>query len=285
GEAPSSGDLEAEESAPDVRSIEDAAKRRAERRRIAVTPPGARAMTPQPVPRLEQPSPSSQQPAVKESGEGPALEEMPRDAEQTAAPQPDREPLFLTAPFPEPASTTAEPEEVSPMPAPSEQPLIATQLAQPSEAATEPAPSTVRVRQRTPVYGVWYSARATAHQRVVARQGTPVPRAYSAIRPRSGEVVTIAPPVEISDAPVDAEPETVTVDRIEVSTGPLPQPPRGPIIVEPDAGPGARRSPRRASRRIDAEQDVSRTSKLWGLLMTSLLIAALTIILLLIFRA
>lgn len=169
------------------------------------------------------------------------------------------------------------------------EPLIATQLAQQSKAASEPAPpvpAAVRVRQRTPVYGVWYSARATAHQRVVARHGTPVPRAYNAIRPRSGEVVTVAPPVEISEAPVHVEPETATTDRIEVRSGPLPQPPPlAPIILDPDADRGTRRARRRASRRVHAGQDVPRTSRLWGLLMSILLIAALTVTLLLIFGA
>ena len=168
------------------------------------------------------------------------------------------------------------------------EPLIATQLAQTSRAAAEPAapvPATVRVRQRTPVYGVWYSARATAHQRVVARHGTPVPRAYNAIRPRSGEVVTVAPPMEISEAPVHGEPQTATADRIEVHSGPLPPPPLAPIILDPAAGRGPRPARRRTSRRVDAGQDVPRRSRLWGLLMSILLIAALTVTLLLIFGA
>ncbi len=269
---------------PEVHSIEDAARRRAERRRIAVTPPGARNVTaanhhPQAAAAAEESS------GDKEGREVSADQEPVGEARHTASPAVSG-PLFLSAPFPQPDAAPPDPEEVSPM-SRAPEPLIATQLAQPSKAASEPAapaPAAVRGRQRTPVYGVWYSARATAHQRVVARHGTPVPRAYNAIRPRSGEVVTVAPPVEISDAPVHAEPQTATTDRIEVRSGPLPQPPLAPIILDPDADRGTRRR-RRPSRRVDAGQDVPRTSRLWGLLMSILLIAALTVTLLLIFGA
>ena len=173
------------------------------------------------------------------------------------------------------------------MSTPSDLPIIVTRLAA-REPSPEAAPGTaVAVRHRTPVYGILHASRGTAHQRVVARQGITVPRAYHAIRHRSGESVTVAPPVEISEAPIHDR-EAMTTPAIVASSSSvkgdvaqmkpaLHQQPR-----QEEATGDPRRSQRRAARRIDP-QGIGRQSRLWGLLMSILLIVAISVTLLLIF--
>jgi hypothetical protein len=173
------------------------------------------------------------------------------------------------------------------MSTPSDLPIIVTRLAG-REPSPEAVPATAgAVRHRTPVYGILHASRGTAHQRVVARQGITVPRAYNAIRHRSGETVTVAPPVEISEAPIH--------DREAMSTPALLAPSSAvngdvartkPALHEQptreEASGDPRRSQQRASRRIDP-QGIGRQSRLWGLLMSILLIVAISVTLLLIF--
>lgn len=167
-------------------------------------------------------------------------------------------------------------------------PIPSEQTPEPEPAAIEPEPTATRagpevipeasvvVRRRTPVYGVWHSSRTTARQRVVAKEGTTVPRAYYAVRHRSGSFVAIVSTV----APLQAEAEIV---RPVAAEPPAPAPPvldvRPP--VEPESEP--RRSRRRDARRVDAP-GVSRKRRLWDLLMAIVLIAALIMTVFLISR-
>lgn len=272
------GELHAPASVAGVHSIEAAARRRAERLRIAVTPPGVRAT---PGARTAEPA------AARGQGrEAPAAPAAKADAGLGAAPvaSPEAEPP-LTAP---PDDETSEgvdqiPSTQMPLepladtfpaePAPETEPGAGEAEAQGPEPESPPPPSPpVVVRRKTPVYEVWYSSRTTARQRVVAKEGTSVPRAYHAVRHRSGSFVAIATSA-VPDVPVQPAPEPAA----PVLQGPPPTTPAGPAGEIPaDLVREPRRSRRRDPRRV-APAEPSRSRRLWDLLMAIILIAALIV--------
>lgn len=251
-----------------VHSIEAAARRRAERGRIAVTPPGVRAAQPPLVPAPARVTPV--EPTTMQGRADPLLEPTPGETDVTAAPTPETV-----------AAPSTVPQESPPMPMPSDLDTPTTlppALPDTTDVDIAPAP-TVVVRRRTPVYSVWHSSRATAHQRVVERQGTTMPRAYSAIRQRSGEFVAVVGQVEAGETPIPVDREVamaVTVDQATVVPARSAAPNATAFEPEPH------RTGRRSSRRVEAH-GVPRRSRLWGLLMSIILITAVTVTLLLIF--
>ena len=270
----------------DVPSIADA-RRRAERRRIAVTPAHARQVTTQSVVGSRPEAPRKFESA---KGQGTTEHERAVPVEVSVEPAPRDDAVDVAdAPAPPPSvpAPIAVSPEPTPMSTPSDLPIIVTRLAG-SDPSPEKAPATsVAVRHRTPVYGILHASRGTGHQRVVARKGIIVPRAYNAIRHRGGEVVTVTAPMEMGEPPIQGHQVVSTTEGVAPSgtangnaalTGPVHQ--EQPHEEPASAGP--RRRGRRDSRRIDA-QGIGRQSRLWGLLMSILLIAAVTVTLLLIF--
>lgn len=115
---------------------------------------------------------------------------------------------------------------------------------------------------------------------MVATEGTSVPRAYNAVRRRSGSFVAVEPAVTPSRTGGQPEPEMVT----PVVTGPLAQAPATPDVLAPgDLESQPRRSRRHDPRRVDGA-GTSRARRLWNLLMAIILIAALIVTLFVISR-
>ncbi len=274
-----------------VHSIEAAARRRAERMRIAVTPPGVRAT---PAARAAEPA------AARGQGrEVPATPATKADATPGAPPaaSDESEPPVIVSPDQEALVSAGE------VP-PGQMPLVQTGAeTTPGDAAPETEPGTgepglpgaeaerlepegvpppappVVVRRRTPVYGIWHSSRTTVRQRVVAKEGTSVPRAYHAIRHRSGSFVAIPAPAAPDDVPAQA-PEPAA----PVLQGPPPVTPAGPAgAISADRVSEPRRSRRRDPRRVESAGP-SRSRRLWDLLMAIILIAATIVTLFLISR-
>jgi hypothetical protein len=122
---------------------------------------------------------------------------------------------------------------------------------------------------------VWRLSRSTARQRMVTREGAAWPRALGTVRTRSLEVPAIVQAVEVTPTVVHVEPAATVPPAI----APV-EPVRGWPAEE--SGRDARR--RASSRRID-QPEVSPAARLWGLLMSVIIITALTIILFLMFRS
>jgi hypothetical protein len=122
---------------------------------------------------------------------------------------------------------------------------------------------------------VWRLSRSTARQRMVTREGAAWPRALGAVRTRSLEVPAIVQAVEVTPTVVHAEPAAPVPPAIA---------PVEPARVWPAEEPRRDARRRAASRRID-QPEVSSAARLWGLLMSVIIITALTVILFLMFRS
>lgn len=270
-----------------VHSIEAAARRRAERLRIAVTPPSVRAT---PASRVGEPT------SAKGQGrEAPGPTEVTAEATPGAArvARPELPPPVIGGP----EAVTSEGAGQAPLEHMLARPDIGTTPAEPapepearepgaSGTAAErpepesPPPSTpVVVRRRTPVYEIWHASRTTVRQRVVAKEGTTVPRAYHAVRHRSGSFVAIPTPAA-PEVPAQQAPEIPA----PVVQGPAAVTPAGPAGEIPtDLVTAPRRSRRRDPRRVEAAGP-SRSRRLVDLLMAIILIAALVVTLFVISR-
>jgi hypothetical protein len=272
-----------------VHSIEAAARRRAERLRIAVTPPGVR--TTQGARPAEAQSAATGQgreapafPVTKTDAAHTAPTAAPIDAERPTPASPEREVSGSTG-EPPPLQMPSDRHVVAPGEAESAAAAPAPRATEPEPAAPEPEPTAppsepALVRRRTPAYGFWHSSRTTARQRAVATEGTSVPRAYNAVRRRSGSFVAAEPAATPSQAGGQPEPEMVP----PVVTGPLAQAPARPDVRAPeDLESQPRRSRRRDPRRVDGA-GASRSRRLWNLLMAIILIAALIVTLFVISR-
>jgi hypothetical protein len=114
---------------------------------------------------------------------------------------------------------------------------------------------------------------------VVSKEGAAVPRAYNAVRHRSGSfvaiVTTLTPSEAVQPAPEIVRPVAADPSALEPAVHPKPV----PVDVEPEP----RRSRRRDPRRVDAP-GASRKRRLWDLLMAILLIAAVIVTLFVITR-
>ncbi|MGQ0647398.1 MAG: [Fe-Fe] hydrogenase large subunit C-terminal domain-containing protein [Gemmatimonadaceae bacterium] len=301
-----------------VRSIQDAVRARAERRRIAVTPASVgeqrRATASDlPLPQTTSARPTGLQtrtPAVAT----PVSRSMPAAQREPSARLANdaRAPRVMTAePAITPPATVPDPAVIVPVhaPAPGEETAPAAParevassaagreaVAPPEAAASRAAPShaptpeaaaaiEVRTRHRTPAYEMRHIARSAAHARQQST-GQPlwVPRTYAAVRSRTVpvEVRDLGEPVASAvDDPgaVEAQPRVVTP-----FTAVMDPPPSLRDAMEipshlHQAAPGAIRSRGRSA----PESRHANPRPLWGLLVSVLLIAAIAVLLFVIF--
>lgn len=162
-----------------VTSIEDAARGRSDRRRLAVTPPHISTTEIRTRVSTRQASPA--QAAARRQETAPIRAETPPSPEresvehESSVPPVHAEPapaIDVVAPAPAPSPATV---EAAPAPEPS--------VAEPAPRAPEPAPAIVashEVRRRTPTYEMRHVARTRSHSGETPR----VPRAYGAVRSR-----------------------------------------------------------------------------------------------------
>ena len=153
------------------------------------------------------------------------------------------------------------------------------------QSAVQPAPGAVK--RKTPVYGVWFTTRT--RQRLVAKEGTAILRAYHAVRHRSGSFVAIEATEVREEVPVPTAPESVAVPQAPERAAPVLQVPVPPAPVGAAGDvPASLADERRRSRRHDSRRvqppGPSRSRRLWDLLMAIILITALIATLFLISR-
>lgn len=279
----------------EVRSIEAAARRRAERGRIAITPAGVRVnhnvraahvtVTPREVRREEgregrearggqapqsaMPDTGKPEPEPAHTSEVLANVDSPSELQAETTPQPDPlVPTLLSPPNgPLPEETVEQPSMKDELPDAVES--VVLPVVQPAAEEPSPVPAgATTTRRRTPVFGVLHASRGAAHQRKGPRKLI-FPRTHGAAR-----VADDKDPAQLPVASPNAEQE---VDR------PIAlEPAITPVLAEPRARafqPETQLPPRRVSRRV-TPQGTSKAGRLWGLLMSILLIVAITIALL-----
>jgi hypothetical protein len=286
-----------------VHSIQEAARLRAERRRIAVTPANIGAAgqgrTPDRPPPAERPprapggaarplAPVAE--TLPDRGE-PGLIQLPPTstaaaAEETshAAPQvpPPAQPP-TEAPAAGPTVPEAAPPAATPPVVEVEPPPVPPHEVEPEhERAGEVVPELTRKPRHSPTYELRQVARAAAHlrQRETGAPAKP-PRAYAALRSRVGRARA---PTPVTTTAVAEPPPEVSGVELGLRLPPLEPPPRP---VEPLPVPSelhrAAQAALRTKRRALAPEPRASERTLWSLLATAILIAAIALLLFVIF--
>ena len=255
-----------------IRSIQEAARLKAERRRFAVTPAGIGATG---GPRTTEPPPprGDREPPVREVLTPPIVTAPVPPHDEAETPEEPAEVPALPAPLPGEVHP-----EISPEPATE----AGSGAARTEESAPSPAEPPVsgagRPRRRTPVYEMRQAARSIAHLRHAARGEVGVPpRSYGSVRPRVRREAAPTPVPPAPEAPVTvrAAPETVepAAER--------------PVSQESAAAPSdlhrAAQAALRTRRTAGPDRRVQGERRLWGLLATAVLIAAIALLLFVIF--
>lgn len=199
-----------------ITSIQEAALGRAERRRIAITPPHISTTDPRSRPTAQATPKSS--PVAAQSRRMPAATQRSEPARKT---EPESgvasARVEMAAPLPPtPAGTEVVASPSVEPPRPLEEPVTppAPPLATLVEQESTPSQVSIGVRRRTPAYEMQHVARTRTHTGETPR----VPRAYAAVRPR-------ARGAEAGSAHEEGAPEAMP--------GGTPVSPNGPVVVTP----------------------------------------------------
>ena len=273
---------------PGITSIHQAARARAERRRIAVTPPGIGSVGRFTARESRPPVPNG---STTSSAAAPIdVRSIPVAAEPAASPA-----LPVPAPRTEPALTMSAPvSEAAPVRHerhPAAEPVV--QIPSSTESHVQP-------RRKTPTYEMRHVARAAAHTKPGSGEFPRVPRAYSAVRPRTRaddsltaipDPVPVVPPVAGGVGPrvtgLIEEPRVSGVNRLEtaapITTVLEPPSARGRVNVNATELHQAAQRALRTKVRPLPPPEPSNPRQLWGLLASVVLIAAVSVLLFVIF--